>query len=182
MLPNNRIIKQIAAIFAIVFPSLCFAQPEQIVSTTLCELVSNPEAFNHKLIKVSGDVTHGYRLFTLTGACKPNLSSVWLSYGGFINPPSIYNSQHVDQKRPQQLTIEGLQTTLVEDTLFKKFDEMVTDFSDRPEVTTTLIGRYFAGHQEQVGEYKLWKGFGPMDCCTLFVIQQVVTVKSKTHK
>ncbi len=107
MLRNYQSMKQIAAVFAILFPCLCFAVPEHIVSTTLCELASNPDAFNHKLVKLSGDVTHGYRLFTLAATCKPNLSSIWLSYGGLINPPALFNSQQ-GNARSQRLVVEGI--------------------------------------------------------------------------
>ena len=173
---RSRLIKY-AAVVALLCPLLSFAAPEAIVSTNLCELVANPQAFNHKLVKVSGDVTHGYRIFTLTGECKPNSSSVWLEYGGLRDAPSVFNAQQVGQPRLQPLEIEGVSTTLVDDVLFEKFDHLVSSMSDHPQTSATLIGRYFAGHAEQVGEFKLWKGFGPLGCCTLLVIQQIVDIQ-----
>jgi len=178
----NINIEILVVVCSILFPLTCFGAPEQIVNTTVCELAANPEAFNHKLVKLSGDVTHGYKLFTLSAACKPNLSSIWLSYGGLVSPPSIFNPHQMDTPRSQQLVIEGIPTTLVDDALFKKFGNLVSGLSDRPQAKGTLIGRYFAGHPQQVAEYKIWKGFGPLECCTLLVIQQVVAVKNNNHK
>jgi hypothetical protein len=166
----------------ILFPLTVIGAPEQVVATTVCDLASNPEALNHKLVKLSGDVTHGYKLFTLNAACKPNLSSLWLTYGGLASPPSIFNPQQMEAPRSQQLVIEGIPTTLVDDALFKRFNKLISGMSDTPQARVTLIARYFAGHPQQIGEFKIWKGFGPLDCCTLLVIQKVVKVESNDHK
>ena len=177
-----NITAKLFVVACIVLPFTCFGAPEQPVDTTVCELASNPDAFNHKLVKLSGEITRGYKVFTLNAACKPNLSSIWLDYGGFINAPSVFNSQQRDTPRSQQLTIEGLPTTLVDDTPFRKFNTLISSMSDNPQVNATLIGRYFAGRPEQIGEFKLWKGFGPLQCCTLLVIQQVVEVKPNDQR
>ena len=183
MLLTNQLIKHSVIIFFLLCPCLSFAAPEHVVNTTLCELASNPEAFNHKLVKLSGDVTHGYKLFTLADAtCKPNLSSIWLTYGGLVSAPSIFNAQQMDAPRFEKLAIDDISTMLVDDALFKKFNKLVSSMVDRPQVRVTLIGRYFAGHPEQIAGFKLWKGFGPMGCCTLLVIQQIVDVKSNSYK
>ncbi|HEX2586374.1 MAG TPA: hypothetical protein VHL14_14700 [Steroidobacteraceae bacterium] len=177
----KQLLKKFAVACAMLFPASSFAASEEIVSTTLCELASHPDSFNHKLIKVAGEVTHGYRLFTLTDACKPNLSSIWLNYGGLVNPPSVFNPQQADAPRLQQMIVEGMPTTLLDDALFIKFDKMVSTMSDRPQAKATIVGRYFAGHPEQIGEFKLWKGYGPMNCCTLLVIQQVLQVEGISY-
>lgn len=173
-------IYNLVAIVAVLLPCLCFAKPEQIVNTTLCELSAYPAKFNHKLVKLSGNVTHGYRLFSFTDdGCQPNLSSIWLDYGGSVMAPSVYNPQHENEHRNQPLVIEGVPTTLVEDAQFKKFSDMIAGMSDKPQARVTLIGRYFAGHEVHVAGFDLWKGFGPLDCCTLLVIQKIVDVKQK---
>jgi len=177
-----NLIRHVAAIVGLVFSCCCFAAFEPVINTTVCEVASNPPAFDHKLVRLSGDVTHGYKLFTLADTCKQNLSSIWLTYGGLISPPSIFNAEQSDVPRVQPLAIEGIETTLANDEEFKKFDKLVATMADRPQTRATLIGRYFAGHPEQVGEFKLWKGFGPMNCCTLLVVQQVVDAKSTDHQ
>jgi hypothetical protein len=185
MLANIKLTKHVAATIALLCSGLCYGSPdpEQIVSTTFCELASNPELFNHKLVKLSGDVTHRLRQLTIaTDGCMPNLSSVWLDYGGLIKAPSIYNSNEVDRTRTELPQVEGVSVPLVDDSLFRKFDEMIAGFSDEPKVRVTLIGRYFAGHQQQLSEYKFWNGYGRLGCCTLLMIQQIVEVTNHIHQ
>lgn len=179
---NNQFSKCVVALFVFLCPYLCFAASEDVVTAKLCDVASNPEAYNHKLLKLSGNVTRGYKLFTLSGDCKPNLSSIWLSYGGLVSPPSIFNAQQMDAPRSEKLTIDSIPTTLMDDAVFQKFNQLISSMADRPQARVTLIGRYFAGHPEQIADYKLWKGFGPMGCCTLLVIQQVVSVKGNNLK
>lgn len=176
-------IKYVAAVFALSCSCLSFANSEPIVSTTLCKLVANPEAFNHKLVRLSGDVIHGFRQLTIsTDGCKPNLSSVWLDYGGLVKAPSIYNQKDIDRSRSEPPAVEGISVPLIDDSLFRKFDEMIAEFSDKRRVGVTVIGRYFAGHQEQSSEYKFWNGYGRLGCCTLLMIQQIVEIKNHNHK
>lgn len=177
----NTFTKQLVIICAAIFPLACLGNTEKIINTNICEVATSPATFNHELIKLSGIVTHEFGLFTITDDnCKPHLSSIWLEYGGLIATPSVYKQQSTEQTRSTPLVVDGLSTTLVDDSLFKKFDKKVMDLSSPSPFRATLIGRYFAGHEEEPSPgFKIWGGYGRLGCCTMLVIQQVVAVQDK---
>lgn len=157
------------------------AHCEEILKTTVCEVLDNPPAFNHKLIELTGVVAEGMENFSLTSpGCptdKNNWSGIWLEYGGRRRSGAKYCcGVTMERTRAHDLVIEGIRTTLVNDRKFRAFDARVYPLG---EVKVRLIGRYFAGTRDDSpahpGVY-LWGGYGHFGMATLLVIQQVVTV------
>jgi hypothetical protein len=65
---------------------------------------------------------------------------------------------------------------LVSDQRFSQFDKLIQRGPDSM-VRATLLGRFFSGELMTRGNSKpFWGGYGHMGCCSLFVIQQVVSV------
>lgn len=168
---------------ALYFLALCpmEAHCEEIVKTTVCEVLANPPAFNHKLIELTGDATEGMENFSLTSqGCpidKNNWSSIWLEYGGRRGSGAKYCCSVISGRtRASDLIVEGVRTSLVNDRKFRALDARVYPVG---AVKVTLIGRYFAGTRDdspaRPGVY-LWGGYGHFGMATLLVIQQVVTI------
>ena len=151
--------------------------PEKV---SICRLQADPAAFNHKLIEVTGFVSHGFEDF---GLFDPNCTardesgtSVWLEYGGTASSNTMYccgvTPSHT---RPKPLVVEKIPVTLLDDQTFRQFDKMI----QRPRgsvVRATIIGRFFAGEQQKWPAGTFWGGYGHMGCCSLFAIQRVVSV------
>lgn len=148
---------------------------------SVCDLSQNQAAYNHKLIKVAGFISHDFEDFTLFDpTCRS--FSIWVEYGGRRKSDTVYCcGPTAGKSRQSDLTVEGFTLPLDDDETFETFNrEAQPPFRSGnfgSVVQATLIGRFFAGHQEtgQNGQ-KWWAGYGHMGCCSLFVIQQVVAV------
>ena len=160
------------------------ARCEEIVKTTVCEVLANPPAFNHKLIELTGDATEGMENFSLTSKDyridKDNWTGIWLEYGGRRRSGAKYCcGVTMERTRASDLIIEGVRTSLVNDHNFRAFDARVYPSG---EVRARLIGRYFAGTRQdspaRPGVY-LWGGYGHFGMATLLVIQQVVSIEPR---
>ncbi len=145
---------------------------------SMCALQADPAAYDHTLIDVRGVVSHGFEDFTLSDPrCKPR-SGIWLEYGGLVNSDTIYCcGVKADTPRIAALVVEGIATRLIEDALFRRFDARVRTQGD-VRFRAHLIGRFFAGIKQQTPKGEFWGGYGHFGCCSLLVIQQVLTVEA----
>lgn len=158
------------------------ARCEEIVKTTVCEVVANPPAFDHRLIELTGYASEEMEHFALsTESCrftKDNMTRIWLDYGGRRKSGAKYCcGASTERTRESDLVVEGVRTSLVDDDKFQAFDAHVYPTG---AVKATLIGRYFAGTRQD-GPHglglPLWGGYGHFGMFTLLVIQQVVSVE-----
>jgi hypothetical protein len=140
------------------------SRAEDAVPVTVCQLLADPPAYNHKLIRIAGSVSFGLENFTLHE--DPCGGDVWLAYGRA-------------RKTHGPLVVEGIATTLVEDSTFQQFDAVVRQPLPKPLVHATLVGRYFAGKTSGYPGDKHWGGFGQWDQYTLLVIQQVISFETR---
>jgi hypothetical protein len=72
--------------------------------------------------------------------------------------------------------IENVLIPLVDDENFHKLDGLLHVPRAYAIVHATLVGRFFSGKQISYPKAKYWGGYGHMGCCSLFVIQQVLSV------
>ena len=148
-------------------------EPEKV---TLCQLKSDPAKYNHKLIEVTGFISHGFENFTIS---DPNCSSwpdVWLEYGGTAVSGTIYCcGVTANRTRPKQLIVEKIPIPLMDDDRFREFDRLL---QRRPDsvVHGTIVGRFFSGKQLKYTNATFWGGYGHLGCCSLLAIQQVKLV------
>jgi hypothetical protein len=160
-----------------------FAQAENPASAsvpeprkvTYCELSNDPAAYNHELLLLTAFVTHGFEDFHLAEpTCPTKRFSVWLTYGGKAESNTAYccPGESGRETRPESLTVEGVQTPLVNDLTFQQFTALLYREPDTT-VRVTLVGRFFSGVQQTVNGSTFWRGFGHMGCCSLFVIERV---------
>ena len=154
--------------------------PDKPLRVSPCELKDAPGAYNHKLVEVTGFISHGFENFTIfVPECK-SWPSIWLEYGGTAASGTMYCCGVTTQReRPQPLLVEEIPITLVDDERFREFDKLIRR---RPDsiVRATLVGRFFSGEKETYEDRVRWGGYGHMGCCSLLAIQQVASVEPQS--
>jgi hypothetical protein len=154
-------------------------EPENL---SLCQLKSDPAKYNHKLIKVTGFIAHGFEDFSISDPDCPTWLGVWLEYGGTRASGTVYCcGVPATRTRPKPLLVEKIPISLVDDELFRKFDKLLQRQPDSV-VHATIVGRFFAGEQVKYPAGVSWGGYGHMGCCSLLVIQQVISVDSQDRE
>jgi len=159
--------------------ALLCEEPEKV---TVCQLKSNPPAYNHKLIEVDAFVSHDFEDFTAFDPACSSWPAVWLEYGGKSKSDTTYCCGPTSGKsRPKELSVESIPISLVEDEQFKQFDKEIQPpfrSGNYGSVTkASIVGRFFAGRKVKYpnGE-SAWAGYGHMGCCSLLVIQEIKSV------
>jgi len=156
---------------------------DTLQDATYCELSRDPAAYNHKLVRLTALVTYGFEDFYITDPdCHTQGFSIWVMYGGIVQSGTMYccPGEAASKRRPQPLTIEGIQIPLVEDATFKEFTGLLKREADTT-VRLTAVGRFFSGEKQTINGQTRWGGAGHMGCCSLFVIQRAVSFESHTR-
>ncbi len=151
---------------------------EQVTQVTLCEVLADPQRYDHQLLQLTGHVRHGFEEFTLSAAGCPK-SSLWLEYGGKRASGTMYCCGVTDARwRPKTLVVEGIATKLVDDAAFRQFDRAIQHAPEaEAQANATVIGRFFAGTRQKFPTGYAWVGYGHFGLFSLLVIQQVLQVK-----
>ena len=161
---------------AVAGPAEVVQSPASPPKISVCQLKIDPLAYNHKLVEVTGFVSHGFENFHIFDPTCDSWPNPWLEYGGTTASGTIYCcGVTAERSRPQPLVVEGITVDLVEDARLKEFDQLI---SSGPEslVHATIVGRFFAGELITTQVSSFWGGYGHMGCCSLFAIQQIVSV------
>ena len=155
---------------------------ESVVDVEFCELVRDPGQFDHKLIRVTGNASHGFEDCTISSdACGKRPTYVWLEIGGRIGTRTTYCcGQTYEDTRQKPLVVEGFETNVINDSALKQFMDVVIKKDSQAKVT--VIGRFFAGKKSTNPNGTFWSGFGHMGGYSLLVIQQVVSVFNPVPK
>ncbi len=172
-----RWLRSLIVIGALLIWSSAALRCDEPVRVTVCALKANPPEYNHKLVEVTGFVSHGFEDFGLFDPSCPSFPYVWLEYGGTKKSGTMYCcGVSANRSRPKELAVEGIQVSLATDKHFEAFDKLIHNPPDTV-VHTTLVGRFFAGKETRFpsGEVE-WHGYGHMGCCSLLAIQQVISV------
>jgi hypothetical protein len=153
-------------------------EPEEV---TMCQLRTEPSKYNRKLVKVTGFISHGFEDFGLFDpSCTPQFG-LWVDYGGTKRSNTMYCCGVVPgSSRPEVVSVEGIKIPLVDDDRFKELDGMIKKQYDLI-MHATIIGRFFAGEKVNGPNGEFWSGYGHMGCCSLMMIQQVVSVDAHTR-
>src|SRR5690242_6975804 len=159
----------------------CQEQPQNV---SLCQLQTNPTAYDHKLVEVTGFVSHDFENFTVfnpTCLKGSGEESVWLEYGGKFKSDTIFCcGPTAGNTRPHELVIEKIRIPLIDDARFREFDKLIQppfrSGNHGSIVHATLRGRFFSGKITYKRETTTWEGYGHLGCCSLLAIQQIVSV------
>lgn len=166
------------ACILIAIVTVTISRADEPVTVSVCQLKKSPLAYNHKLVEVTGFVTHAARNFTVYDPTCPSWPAIWLEYGGSINSGTVACCKTLsDRRRPQPLIIENIPLTLTDNQLFEDFDKAIqppfrAGQSGAVE-HATLIGTFFAGQQMETATEHYWGGYGYLGCCSLLAIHEV---------
>lgn len=171
----------------IVLVTVTIARAEEPTKTSICQLKKDPPAWDHKLVEVTGFVTHASRNFTIFDPTCPSWPAIWLEYGGTVTTGTVNCCKSMEERhRSQELVIDGIPIPLTVNQPFQDFDKAIQP-PFRPGQSgavehATLIGRFFAGQQmEDSDNGKYWGGYGSMGCCSLLAIQEVKDPDTEWH-
>lgn len=179
-------IVRLCCVLVFAISTVAIARCDEPVDVTVCELKANPANYNHRVIRITGFVSHAFEDFTIFDPNCPSWPGVWLEYGGKSKSGTMYCcGVTADRSRPKELVIEHLPIPLVSDEQFQAFDKAIQPpFRSGRQgaiVQATLVGTFFAGKRLDYFKGKPWGGFGHMGCCTLLAIQQVVTADTQNR-
>lgn len=149
--------------------------PSEVQDTTFCEISRDPAAFNHRLVRLTGFVTHGFEDFQLSDPdCPTQGFSIWLMYGGKAESGTMYccPGEAAGPTRKASLRIDDIEIPLVDDQAFQGFRRLLGKEADTV-VQATLVGRFFAGRKTTQETTAYWNGYGHLGCCSLLAIQQI---------
>jgi hypothetical protein len=155
------------------------ARAQEPRQTTVCQIKSDPAAYDRKLVQVTAFASHGFENFTFFDPECQAWPEIWLEYGGTTTSGTVYCCDAPkSRKRSKPAEMAGFTIPLVDDKPFRDFDRLIQRPADSI-ARATLVGRFFAaGHatSEHSGP-----GYGHMACCSLLMIQQVVAVDPQTR-
>jgi hypothetical protein len=146
------------------------------LKATVCELKNDPAAYNHKIVEITGFVSHAFEHFGISDPACSSWPDIWLEYGGTTGSNTMYCCGVTpSQKRTKSVVVENISIDLVADNQFKAFDTILSREYDTV-VRATVVGRFFSGKKDAFARGERYAGYGHMGCCSLLAIQQVVSV------
>jgi hypothetical protein len=178
--------RHFVCLFVFVVCAIVSGSCEEPTKATVCQLKSDPPAYNHKLIEISGFVSHAFEDFSLFDPTCSSWPGVWLEYGGTSKSGTMYCcGVTADRHRPKELVVEDIPVPLLHNEQFEQFDKAIQPpFRSGKHgaiVHATLVGRFFAGKQIQYFKGKPWGGYGHMGCCTLLAIQEIKSADTENR-
>jgi len=159
---------------------------EEPMNATVCQLKNDPPAYNHKLVEISGFVSHAFEDFTVFDPTCRSWPPVWLEYGGTSKSGTMYCCGETrDRHRLKELVVEDIPIPLLKNEQFEQFDKAIQPPFRSGQygaiVHATLVGRFFAGKQLQYFKGNPWGGYGHMGCCTLLAIQEIKSADTENR-
>ncbi len=158
------------------------AASNEPVKVDVCSLFADPGAYDHKLVQVTGFFSRGFEdsnLYQPTCVGEKATFGIWVEIGGKGGSGVIYccgTSPYTT--RPKDLIVEKMSIPMIDDDQYKKFTDTLTDRSGGLAFATA-VGRFFSGKKNTYPRGTFWGGYGHMGCCSLFVLQQVISVGSR---
>jgi hypothetical protein len=170
---------KVALLFASIASSYCLAlgqtSGEIPQKVTVCQLLDYPKLYDHKLVEVTGFASHGFEDSGFSDpSCGGRYGGLWMEFGGRTSTGTMSTVSGLNRARPEPAVVEGLAVPLIEDATFHRFDDLLHQGNGNL-VHAQVIARFFAGKENLYGR-KGWSGYGHMGCCSLFLIQQVLSV------
>ena len=154
---------------------------DTVDEVTICQLTADPAKYNQKLVKVTGFFSLGFEDSSLYDLQCDSRFSIWYDFGGKNSTGTMYCCGVVPSRtRPEQIIVENIPIPLIVDQNFQTFDQLLRQSGI---VRANVSGRFFSGQKSTAPNGReWWGGYGHMGCCSLFMIQQVVSVDGQDRK
>jgi hypothetical protein len=151
----------LSCLLVFVLSVVAIGRCEQPIDVTVCQLKNDPPTYNHRLIRVTGFVSHAFEDFSISDPNCPSWPGVWLEYGGRSKSGTMYCcGVTADRSRPKELVVEDISIPLVTDEQFGRFDQAIQPpFRSGRQgamIHATLVGRFFAGRRIELFKGKRW--------------------------
>jgi hypothetical protein len=127
----------------------------QVIDTTVCDILKNPQSFNGKIVRIKATVSAGFDLFVVKGPeCGQHVDAIWLSYPegtrGKAGPAAILQMQPAHNFGGTVTVVDRAPVQLDKNKDFKQFDSLLSAPAKigglclgciRNDVSATLVGR-----------------------------------------
>jgi hypothetical protein len=175
--------KKLVIVAALLFiPALAPALSAQVVDTTVCDVLADPESFDGKMIRVKGEVLASFEEFIIKGRdCNNPVNAIWLAYPegtrGKAGPAALLQMQlsRNNSATPHPSSQPPLKMERNKD--FNDFDTMLSTPAktkviclgcERFAMTATLVGRLDGSKDVGVvrdasGKFVAVQGFGNLN-------------------
>ncbi|MGA2085628.1 MAG: hypothetical protein ABSG60_08930 [Terracidiphilus sp.] len=167
------------------------ASVENPLAVTVCDLVKNPAAYNHKLVEVTAPIELAFEDFSLgQPGCEDIYPGVWLMYGGDEPTPTASTWNDTERKKGKVVRVDRIAIPLQRDAAMDRLQNKLKatrlgNVGDQPcydcylyRVTATLSGVFFAARNTA----NSFSGYGHLGCCNLLAIEgarNVVATRTK---
>jgi len=142
----------IVLIRCVVFPTSLAAQ---VVDSTVCDILANPQSFDGKIVRVKGVVIAGFEEFAIAGSgCNQIVNAIWLDYPegtkGKAGPAAFLRLQLAKNHPAAVTTVSRAPVSLDKNKDFKDFDGLLSITAKtnglclgcvKNTVTAVLVGR-----------------------------------------
>lgn len=127
----------------------------QTVDASVCDILSNPQSFDGKIVRVKGEIASGFEEFVLRdSSCKQSIDGIWLSYPegtkAKAGPAALVQLQLARNSSAAVVNPNKSTVKLDKDKNFKEFDSLLsTPYKSggmclgcmRYTVAATVVGR-----------------------------------------
>lgn len=171
----------------------------QIMDSTVCDILANPQSFDGKLVRIKGVVIAGFEEFAIKGSgCNQVINAIWLAYPegtkGKAGPAAFLRLQLGKNHTAIVTNVSRTQVTLDKNKDFKNFDNLLSTPGKtngmclgcvKVSVTATLVGRLDGAKEtglirDNGGKVIGLSGFGNLNRYTArLVLQSVSEVSSQ---
>lgn len=128
---------------------------QNVVNTSVCDILSNPQSFDGKLVRIRGVVIAGFEEFVVKGAaCNRAVNAIWLAYPegakGKAGPAAFLRLQLGKNSAAFAPSVSRVPVKLDRTKDFKEFDKVLSTPARtegiclgcvKYSVTATLVGR-----------------------------------------
>jgi len=129
--------------------------PAQIMDSTVCDILANPQSFDGKIVRIKGVVIAGFEEFAIKGSgCNQVINAIWLAYPegtkGKAGPAAFLRLQLGKNHTATATNVNRNPITLDKNKDFKNFDNLLSTPAKTSgmclacakfSVSATLVGR-----------------------------------------
>lgn len=171
----------------------------QAMDTSVCDVLSNPQSFDGKIVRIKATVEAGFDEFIIKGSgCNQSVNAIWLAYPEGTKAkagPAAFVQLQLASNNPATVTVASRPPIKLEKNKdFKQFDSFLSTPSKaggmclgciRYTVAATLIGRLDSGSSPGIvrdgnGKVVALNGFGNLNRYRVrFVLQSVTDVAAQ---